>query len=62
MNADDFALNASCSNGIITAVKEGRLQATSVLAGGEDQVSYNALNEAGDVFINAHLNLLEGKP
>lgn len=61
MNADDFALNKSCSNAIITSVKEGRLQATSVLAGGEDQASYDTLNEAGDVFINAHLNLLEGK-
>ncbi len=37
MNADDFALNSSCSNAIITSVKEARFQATSVLVGGEDQ-------------------------
>lgn len=61
MNADDFALNTSCSEAIITSVKKGRLQATSVLAGGEDQASYDALNKAGNVYINAHLNLLEGK-
>ena len=37
MNADNFALNASCSSAIITSLKEARFQATSVLVGGEDQ-------------------------
>lgn len=60
-NADDFALNEACSHAIINAVEHGRLQATSVLAGGEDHRNYNRLKNAGNILINAHLNLLEGK-
>lgn len=60
-NADDFALNRESSSAIISLVKSGRLQATSVLAGGEDQSNYESLKAFGHCFINAHLNLLEGK-
>ena len=59
--ADDFALNRSCSEAIIEAIAQGRLQATSVLAGGEDQANFKRLSDAKPMFINVHLNLLEGK-
>ncbi len=59
--ADDFALNHSCSEAIIEAIARGRLQATSVLAGGEDQSNFKRLSDAKPIFINVHLNLLEGK-
>lgn len=60
-NADDFALNHEASSAITDLVECGRLQAISVLAGGEDQLSYEALKGSGHFFVNAHLNLLEGK-
>lgn len=60
-NADDFALNREASSAITMLVENRRLQATSILAGGEDQLSYDALKRAGHIFINVHLNLLEGK-
>lgn len=59
--ADDFALNRSCSEAIIEAIAQSRLQATSVLAGGEDQSNFKRLSDAKPIFINVHLNLLEGK-
>ncbi|CAM1648025.1 Carbohydrate deacetylase YdjC-like [Bartonella choladocola] len=60
-NADDFALDLACSNAVIKGVERGRLQATSVLSGGEDQASFEQLDKTGCKFINVHLNLLEGK-
>ncbi|CAM1648839.1 ChbG/HpnK family deacetylase [Bartonella apis] len=60
-NADDFAVDRGCSSAIVTALEKGRLQGTSVLAGGEDQSSYEALDKTGCKFINTHLNLLEGR-
>jgi len=60
-NADDFAVDRGCSSAIITALGKGRLQGTSILAGGEDQSSYETLAKTGCKFINVHLNLLEGR-
>lgn len=60
-HADDFSLNESCSNGIIKAMSNGRLQATSIVAGGADQSNYDRLKSVDPLYVNVHLNLLEGR-
>lgn len=61
-HADDCGLTPGVTAGILEAARRGRLQSTSIMAGGLDAAGAAAgLRALPQVFAAVHLNLLEGK-
>ena len=62
INADDFALTAGCSAGIIEAFRRGAVTSTSMLAMGEDSARAAALAKKEKIPLGLHLCLTYGRP
>ncbi len=61
-HADDCGLTPQVTRGILEAVDKGRLQSTSVMAGGlHADAALAAMRARPETFAVTHLNLLEGK-
>lgn len=62
VNADDFALTASCSMGIVELFKLGIVTSTTILTTGEDFVHSMQLAKESGIPLGLHLCLSYGKP
>ena len=62
INADDYALTAGCSRGIVALFNQGIVTSTTILVNGEDFNNSAQLAKDNNLALGLHLCLTYGKP